>query len=496
MNFTRPAILYTALTLGIVAAFILYLNSDNPTVQGFEEFISKSVSSITEITAIAEDLPETTVIKETPVEGVADQNVTSAAVIPQASPSIEDSKMSDLIDKIPLEYADQVFSTDDIADDKLNFVSQDFKVPEGLKKRVGFWLNIYTKYSSHFSLVHDSREPWIVYKVVDLRPIYESSANRFVKATTDHNTIIKARNEVRAHLMKLARKQSYTNLSADEYDLYKLLENKKGSRRHVFLEAARNVRLQRGQKDFFRGGVVSISRYISEMEDIFARSDLPVELVRLPLVESSFNLDATSKVGASGVWQFMLGMGKKYLKVSSSVDERNSPIKATEAASKLMLSNFKVTPSWPLAITAYNHGAGGVEKACKRLHTTNISDLVNNYHSRSFSFASQNFYSEFLAALYGEKYQDKVFGVMPKYPPLQAEEVDLKHSIRARKLVGMVGMTIEELKLYNPDLKSQAIAGSTFLPVGYHVRLPVGHKLPLETYNQQVTNHRKFSSKI
>lgn len=447
------------------------------------------------------ELPETVVASPTPIDGVG-ATATEPDSTPVPAPTsggigqgVEDPTISDVIDKIPLEYADQVFSPGDIVDDKLNLVSQDFKVPEGLKKRVGFWLNIYTKYSSHFSLVHDAREPWIVYKVVDLRPIYEGPGNRFTKAANDHKAIIGARNAIRARLVKLAHKQSFTNLSPDEYDLYKLLEDKKGPRRKVFLEAARHVRLQRGQKDFFRGGVVSISRYISEMEDIFAHSDLPVELVRLPLVESSFNLDATSKVGASGVWQFMLGMGKKYLKVGRYVDERNSPIKATEAASKLMLSNFRVTHSWPLAITAYNHGAGGVEKACKRVHTTSIAEIVNNYHSRTFSFASQNFYSEFLAALYGEKYQDKIFGVMPKYPALDAETSEIKYSMRAKTLINLVGMTLEELKLYNPDLKTQAIARSTFLPAGYHIRLPVGRKGPLELYNQKAAKAKAYTSK-
>jgi len=477
MNSVRPALKYTALIFVTVAAFVIYLNSDDPRIEALTHFISKNIWSVTEITAIAGDLPETTTITPQPLENLTEPPPSSP---PLNSPTaaLEDYKMTDLIDKIPIEYTDQVFSAEDIANDKLNLVSQDFKVPEGLKKRVDFWLKIYTKYTSHFSLIHDAREPWIIYKVLDLRPIYESQANRFVKAANDHTLIIKSRRQIRSQLLNLAHKKSFTNLSPEEYDLYKLLEGKKGSRRHVFLEAAKNVRLQRGQKDFFRNGVVSISRYVNQMEDIFAQSDLPVELVRLPLVESSFNLEATSKVGASGVWQFMRNMGKKYLKVSSSVDERNSPIKATEAAAKLMLANFRVTHSWPLAITAYNHGAGGVEKACRKIHTTSIADLVNNYHSRTFSFASQNFYSEFLAALYGEKYQDKIFGVMPKYPPLQSEEIGLKHSIRAKKLVQLVGMTIEELKLYNPDLKSQAIAGSTFLPVGYHVRLPVGRKAP------------------
>ena len=192
----------------------------------------------------------------------------------------------------------------------------------------------------------------------------------------------------------------------------------------------------------------------------------------------------------------MTGMGKKYLTVGKYFDERNSPIKATEAAAKLMLSNFRVTHSWPMAVTAFNHGAGGVVKACRRLKTTSISDLVSKFHTRSFSFASQNYYAEFLAALYGEKYQDKIFGVMPKYPPLEGESTDLRYSMRAKTLVNIVGMTVEELKLYNPDLKAQAIAGSTFLPVGYHIRLPVGRKNRLELFNQEADEAHSYVVKL
>ncbi len=391
----------------------------------------------------------------------------------------------DMINKIPLEYADQSISAEDIVNDKMNLLPQDFKVPDGLKKRVGFWLDIYTKYSSHFVLVHDAQNPWIVYKVVDLREIYDRGSNRFTKDANDRKTVIKSLHEVRAVLTRLAHRRDYRNLKPDEYQIYKLLEVVPGSRKKVFTTAAKNVRDQRGQKDFYRQGLISSSRYLTEMEEIFAGYDLPVELVRLPLVESSFNLDATSKVGASGVWQFMANMGKKYLRVGDRIDERNSPIKATDAAAKLMLSNFRVLKSWPLAVTAYNHGAGGIVHACKQLHTRSISDIVTKYKSRSFSFASQNFFAEFMAALYGEKYQDKVFGPMPKNPALEAETTDLRYSMRAKTLVNITGMTIEELKLYNPDLRAQAVAGATFLPVGYHIRLPLGRKARLELFNQE-----------
>ena len=120
------------------------------------------------------------------------------------------------------------------------------------------------------------------------------------------------------------------------------------------------LRTQTGVRERFREGVQSSRRYIKAMEEIFEREGVPVELTRLPLVESSFNLSATSKVGAAGIWQFMPATGRLYeMKVSNAVDERRDPLIATEAAARFLRSNYEKLGAWPLAITAYNHGPGG-----------------------------------------------------------------------------------------------------------------------------------------
>ncbi|MDZ4677244.1 MAG: lytic transglycosylase domain-containing protein [Oligoflexia bacterium] len=393
--------------------------------------------------------------------------------------------LEDDINKIPLEFVDHALNTDDVLSDRLNRLSPEFKVPAVLRDRVKFWFDIYTKYSSRFSVIHHQQYPWIIFAVVDARNIYAQPTSRFTKDANERNSIANAKNNIRNLLTNLASKKKYTKLSAEEFRLYKLLESVPGKRQQVFKTAAYNVRDQRGQKNYYRSGIVHSSKYINEMEEIFARYDLPVELVRLPLVESSFNEAAQSKVGASGIWQFMVGTGTYYLKVGDQIDERNSPIKATEAAAKLMLSNFKILRSWPLAVTAYNHGPGGLFRAKKQLRTTALSEIIKKYKSPSFGFASMNFYCEFLAALHGEKYQDEIFGTMDKHLPLEADTIDLKYSMRARTLTDIVGITMEELKLYNPDLKNKTIAANTYLPVGYHIRLPVGRKARMELFHQQ-----------
>ena len=102
-------------------------------------------------------------------------------------------------------------------------------------------------------------------------------------------------------------------------------------------------------REKFEQAIKRSGRYLPLMESIFAREyNLPVELTRLPFVESSFNIRARSKVGASGIWQFMRSTGKLFLKINDGVDERNDPIRATEAAAKLLKMNFGSLKSWPL----------------------------------------------------------------------------------------------------------------------------------------------------
>jgi membrane-bound lytic murein transglycosylase D len=489
-NLTNRVALYIIVPASFLTAFIIIADQQKEFLDLTTNYISDSISKVLgkseRVTAVdsTDDTVEnvTAATEQMPTAPEEVKTFVKTEMI-KATDVIKTFKQEDEINKIPLEYANQAVVPQDIIDDKLNLLPQDFKIEQSLKQRVGFWFNIYTKYTSHFVVIHDADRPWIIYRVVDLREIYSRHINRFAKDILDKKTVAKAKIEVRGMLKYLAQNNGKL-LSGEKLRISELFKEIKGNKKRILMQAAKNIREQRGQKDFYRKGIIYSSRYLSQMEEIFARYDLPIELVRLPLVESSFNESAESKVGASGIWQFMPGMGKKYLKVGDLVDERNSPIKATEAAAKLMLSNFRVLKTWPLAITAYNHGAGGLIKAGKKLRTKDLGEIVAKFRTKSFSFASQNFYSEFMAALYAEKYQDDIFGALAKYPPLPGETFLLRHKMRAKTLVDIVGITMEELKLFNPDLRKQIIAGFTFLPSGYHVRLPVGRRARLDLYYQ------------
>ena len=139
-------------------------------------------------------------------------------------------------------------------------------------------------------------------------------------------------------------------------------------------------------------------------------SGLPPEIAALPHVESSFDPTAYSKVGAAGPVAVHRSTGRRFLRIDAAVDERLDPFRETEAAAQLLSYNYRLLGSWPLAITAYNHGAEGMRRAREQLGTDDIVRIVRDYHSPSFGFASRNFYVSFLAALSIAREPDRYFG--------------------------------------------------------------------------------------
>src|SRR5690606_31302286 len=114
------------------------------------------------------------------------------------------------------------------------------------------------------------------------------------------------------------------------------------------------------QSDRFREGLVRSGAYRDHIESVIAARGLPPELVILPHVESSFHPGAFSSVAASGMWQFMRETAQRFMRVDLVVDERLDPWVATEGAMELLEYNYGRLGTWPLALTAYNHGTNGM----------------------------------------------------------------------------------------------------------------------------------------
>lgn len=355
-------------------------------------------------------------------------------------------------------------------------LSADFQIPEGLRERTAFWFDIYARYGEAHHIVHHIRYPWIVYRVVDTTdmllygrgPLWlrRERGSKFAKKTAT---------DIRVALRSLSRRKSYDNLPPLERELYDKLLPLKGSRKAVFKLAAESVRSQLGQKDFFQRGLINSSRYLPYMEEEFRKMGLPTELTRMPFVESSFNEDAYSKVGASGIWQIMPRTGKAYMMVNPHIDERNSPLKATVTAGKLLKSYYRAMDSWPLTITSYNHGIGNIQKAIKRAGSRDLATIIARYHQGDFKFASSNFFTCFLAALYTEKYSEMIFRNLPRKPLQEREVIKITGKTKARYLTKVTGLSNEEILKYNLDLRG-AFKSNGSIPRGYQLHLPVGYK--------------------
>jgi membrane-bound lytic murein transglycosylase D len=199
---------------------------------------------------------------------------------------------------------------------------------------------------------------------------------------------------------------------------------------------------------------------------------LPKELAALPHVESSFNTYAYSRVGAAGMWQFMRSTGRRFLRIDNTVDERLDPYKATEAAASFLEQNYSVLGSWPLALTAYNHGTAGMRRAKEQLNTDDIAIIVRKYDSKTFGFASRNFYVAFLAALEVDSDPEKFFPGVRRSAADSSQVVVLSEYMSLPAVARALNVDADELHRMNPALLSSVVNGSRRIPRGFELRIP------------------------
>ena len=350
-----------------------------------------------------------------------------------------------------------------------------FPQPEGLMKQVNFWRDVYSKYHSYEVVIHDTVYPFIVYEVINIKYIKDKRYSNRTKRREINRLVKKKKHFYRKILRKIhyaIKRESTTQLSEDETRIFKLFSVIE--ERNKFLRATyrRRMRMQIGQRDRFEEGIKLSGYYLPIIETIFKERGLPVPLTRLIFVESMFNLYAYSKVGASGIWQFMKSTGKRFLEINYAIDERRDPVTATHAAASLLSQNFEKLNTWPLAITAYNHGSKGMARAVRLVGTTDIVEIIKRYRSRTFGIASKNFYAEFLAAFEVENNQEKYFGHIPKYPPLQYSEFELKDYLSFKALTETLSIPEDTIKGLNPSLKTEVFQGHARIPKGFRLKLP------------------------
>ena len=348
--------------------------------------------------------------------------------------------------------------------------------PEALRPQVEFWTNVFGKYSRYQAVIHDTVYLDKVYAVLDFESLYdrypEAKARRMRSARVKREV-----KKIRTALRNLHRHSAKGGrLSSREREIRAMFADV--DERHKFRKAAARGRLrtQTGVRERFREGFRISGRYLPEIERIFRQEGLPVELTRLPFVESSFNVDAYSKAGAAGVWQFIPSTGRLYLTINHVVDERRDPLLATRAAARLLKDNYAALKTWPLAVTAYNHGRAGMKRAVRRLGTRDITKIIRRYDGRTFGFASRNFYAELLAAIEVERNAETYFGPIQREAPLTYDEVTLPHFVSLYDLATAAALDRDDLLGLNQSFGRLIRRGDLHVPRGHTLRIPAGTK--------------------
>ena len=208
--------------------------------------------------------------------------------------------------------------------------------------------------------------------------------------------------------------------------------------------------------------------YMPIFEEALDAYQLPLELKYLPIIESALNPTAVSRVGATGLWQFMLSTGKQYgLETNSLVDERRDPMKASYAAARLLSDLYKVYNDWNLVIAAYNCGPGNINKAISRAGGERDYWKIYPYLPKE----TRGYVPAFIAANYVMNYYcEHNICPMSSRLPVKTDTVLVDRNINLNQVASICGFDIQMLRSLNPEYKRDIVPGAT---KPYAIRLPL-----------------------
>ncbi|MFK8018239.1 MAG: transglycosylase SLT domain-containing protein [Pseudomonadales bacterium] len=330
-----------------------------------------------------------------------------------------------------------------------------FVRPPHVAEAVDFWSRVYSEIDTQSGFIHDNRNPQIVYEVM---PLDHGDTPRQQQRDIDR------RLKLYRGLLKDMAERPQAEYSSEQLRLENLWGE--GIEPEALKGAAKRVRFQRGQSERFIEGQQRQLKYGPIVNAALKRHGVPAELAALPHVESSYNPHVKSHAGALGLWQIMPSTGRRYLKVSRSVDERLDVAKSTEAAARLLKHNYSVLGDWSLAVTAYNRGLAGVRRAIRASGTEDIGELTAHYEGRGFGFASRNFYAAFLAA------HDVSTGQHKNAAPY-GSVAQLERFLPAHLVASEFGIPLLTLKNANPGLETRYWNGEKLLPAGRPLHMPL-----------------------
>lgn len=224
-----------------------------------------------------------------------------------------------------------------------------------------------------------------------------------------------------------------------------------------------NPQLENLVKNFLKNRKRSYERlmglsqyYFPLFEEAMARYNVPLEIKYLAIVESALRSSAVSRVGATGLWQFMYETGKQYgLKIDSYIDERKDTYKASDAAARYMEGMYKIFGDWEMVLASYNSGAGNVSKAIRRSGGHQNFWNVKKFLPRE----TQSYVPAFLATMYIFEYH-KEHGIVPVKPVVNhfaTDTIAVKRKMSFKQLSNLLDIPVSDIEFLNPAYKTNVI---------------------------------------
>jgi membrane-bound lytic murein transglycosylase D len=213
--------------------------------------------------------------------------------------------------------------------------------------------------------------------------------------------------------------------------------------------------LKNRKKAFER--LMAVSEYYFPLfEEALAKQNVPLEIKYLAVVESALNPKAVSRMGATGLWQFMYQTGKQYnLKIDSYIDERSDPLKASDAAAQYMANMYAIFGDWDLVLASYNSGPGNVAKAIRR------SGGQQNYWNirKNLPQETQGYVPAFLATMYIYEYH-KEHGIKPDRALVKhfaTDTIQIKKEMSFKQISDLLDIPVSQLQVLNPSYKMNVV---------------------------------------
>ena len=354
---------------------------------------------------------------------------------------------------------------------------QYFPCPDALRRRVDFWIDVYGRWRTNDAILHDAQRPHRVYKIIKGKACGTKGNTQFIK---------EQKRQIRLRLERIAilieRNKTITQ-PKDKHYLNMFPERSPA----VLRRATRNLRCQSGNKDGFRNALRRFGTYGPIVRRVLKDAGLHQDIQYLPFVESSYNPEAYSRVGAAGMWQIMPRTARELgLELNATMDERLDPEAASWAAARYLKdskknltvaarskkANVSDSELTPFVITSYNYGVNGMRRAIKKLGPDFLT-VLNRYRTKKFRVAVKNFYAGFLAARHVAQNSKRFFGSYSKGRPLRYDTIMLRSSVSIDRIRAVFGISLSRLKSLNPALTRFVWHGWREIPGGYPLRLPL-----------------------